>query len=176
MAILKIARMGHPILISKAMKVDDPTSPSIRQLASDMLETMIDAPGVGLAAPQVHVPLRVIAFRIPPAQEDDNQSVPATVIINPEIKPLSDLKEEDIEGCLSIPKMVGMVPRYKKIHYQALNLNGQKLEVDAEGYHARIIQHECDHLDGILYPMRMRDLSKFGFSEEFSKFGDNYEN
>ena len=174
MAILKIARMGHPVLTSKAMKVDDPTSSSVRRLASDMLETMIDAPGVGLAAPQVHVPLRVIVFRVPPVREDDNQSVPATVIINPEITPLSDLEEEDIEGCLSIPQMVGMVPRYKKIRYQAYDLNGQKLEVDAEGYHARIIQHECDHLDGILYPMRMRDLSKFGFAEEFSKIEDHH--
>jgi len=172
MSILKIARMGHPVLTSKAVKVDDPTSSYVQQLASDMVETMIDAPGVGLAAPQVHVPLRIIAFRIPFSQKDNNQSVPPTVIINPEITPLSDIKEEELEGCLSIPKMVGVVPRYKNIRYQAYDLSGQKLEVDAEGYHARIIQHECDHLDGILYPMRMRDLSKFGFAEEFSKIED----
>jgi len=169
MAILKIARMGHPVLMGQARPVADPTEPAVRQLVADMVETMMDAPGVGLAAPQVHVPARIVVFRVPADREDDGDGVPLTVLINPEIEPLTDEMEEGIEGCLSLPEMAGMVPRYTKIRYRATDLNGETFERQAEGYHARVVQHECDHLDGVLYPMRMTDLSKLGYADEMSK-------
>lgn len=170
MAILKIARMGHPVLARRAEPVPDPTAPEIRALLQDMVETMLDAPGVGLAAPQVYVPLRIVVFRI---SQDRDQGEGAArvpdglnVLINPFIVPLDGEMAEDWEGCLSVPGMTGKVPRYARIRYSALDHNGTRIERMAEGYHARVVQHECDHLDGILYPMRMRDLSTFGFVEE----------
>ena len=173
MAILKIARMGHPVLMGKAKPVEDPTSPAIRQLVADMIDTMMDAPGIGLAAPQVHVPARVVVFRVPGEREGTADGVPLTVLINPEIEPLGndmgDDMAEGMEGCLSLPDMAGMVPRHTKIRYRALDLEGRPIETEAEGYHARVVQHECDHLDGIIYPMRMADLSKLGYADEMSK-------
>ncbi len=169
MAILKIARMGHPVLMGKAKEVGDPTSPMVRKLVADMVETMLDAPGVGLAAPQVHVPARIVVYRVPAERDESEKGEPITVLINPEIEPLSEYMEEGIEGCLSLPNMAGMVPRYTNIRYRALDLEGQYMEVEAEGYHARIVQHECDHLDGILYPMRMTELSKLGYADEMAK-------
>ena len=169
MAILKIARMGHPVLMGKAPLVQDPTSAAVQQLVSDMVETMLDAPGIGLAAPQVHVPARVVVFRVPEERAGSGNGVPLTVLINPEIEPVNELMEEGMEGCLSLPDMAGLVSRYTKIRYRAFNLKGQCFEVEAEGYHARVVQHECDHLDGILYPMRMNDLSKLGYAKEMSK-------
>ena len=172
MAILKIARMGHPVLNSVADPVNDPTTPEIHQLVSDMVETMLDAPGVGLAAPQVHVPLRVVVFHIPEGRASDAEDdgpVPLTVLINPTIEPLSEETELGWEGCLSIPGMMGETPRCPRIRYQALGLDGELIERIAGGFHARVVQHECDHLDGVLYPMRMDDLSRFGFSEELQK-------
>ena len=169
MSILKIARMGHPMLMGKARAVEDPTSAPVHQLVSDMVETMLDAPGIGLAAPQVHVPARVVVFQVPAERDGSDNGVPLTSLINPEIEPVGEGMEEGIEGCLSLPEMVGLVPRYLKIRYRAFDLKGQLIEVEAEGYHARVVQHECDHLDGILYPMRMTDLSKLGYGEEMSK-------
>ena len=169
MAILKIARMGHPMLMGKAEPVKDPTSPAVRELVSNMIETMLDAPGIGLAAPQVHVPARIVVYRVPADRVRKEKGIPLTVLINPEIEPLSKLTEDGVEGCLSLPEMVGMVPRYRNIRYRAFDLEGTEIEAEVDGYHARVVQHECDHLDGILYPMRMRDLSKLGYADEMSK-------
>ncbi len=166
MAILKIARMGHPALMSKARDVPDPTDPRIHGLIADMVETMADAPGIGLSAPQVHVPLRIVVFRVPGERCEDKQDVPLTVLINPVVTPLSDETVEDWEGCLSLPGMTGRVPRRARIKYSGFLPSGDPLEREAAGYHARVVQHECDHLDGVLYPMRMTDLSTLAYTEE----------
>lgn len=168
MAILKIARMGHPVLRQRAEEVADPTAPAIRQLVADMTETMRDAPGTGLAAPQVHVPLRVVIFEIGEsrAQREGSEPLPLTVLINPMVEPLGDEGALDWEGCLSVPDLVGMVPRYHRVRYRAVGLDGRPIDRTVEGFHARVAQHECDHLDGILYPQRMRDMSLLVFAEE----------
>ena len=172
MAILKIARMGHPILRTRAQEAPDPTAPEIVQLVENMIETMHDANGTGLAAPQVHVPLRVVVFTVYP-ERNNGQGVPLTVLINPEIEPLSDEKEPGWEGCLSIPAMMGEVPRFTHIRYSAYDLNGERFEREAHGFHARVVQHECDHLDGVLYPQRIEDMSRFGFTEELTRQAHN---
>lgn len=178
MAILKIARMGHPVLSAPAQPVGDPTAPEIRALVADMAETMRDAPGVGLAAPQVHVPLRIVIFDVPArrgagegAAADDPAQVPPglNVLINPLIEPLGDEVEDDWEGCLSVPGMTGLVPRWTRIRYSGVDLDGQRVEREASAFHARVVQHECDHLDGVLYPMRIEDMASFGFVEEIRK-------
>ncbi len=170
MPILKIARMGHPVLARKADSVEDPTNPEIHYLINDMIETMRDAPGIGLAAPQVHVPKRVVVFYVPGSRTDDgDDGVGLTALINPVIEPLTDQMEIGTEGCLSLPGMAGQVPRYTKIRYSAVLPNGDPFAREAEGYHARVVQHECDHLDGILYPMRMDNLDSFGYTEELQK-------
>ena len=194
MSILKIARMGHPVLRRRADPVEDPTAPAIHRLIRDMLETLRDADGAGLAAPQVHVPLRVFLFQVPaedpgedddeqpaedPGEDDDEQPAedagegdaepPApelTVLINPEIEPLTDAIKLGWEGCLSVPGLIGAVPRFTKIRYTAVAPNGERIERTVEDFHARVVQHECDHLDGILYPQRMTDLSLLMFQEE----------
>lgn len=168
MAILKIARMGHPVLRQIAQEVPDPTLPGIKRLVADMEETMRDAPGTGLAAPQVHVPLRVVLFEVQEsrAEREHAESVPLTVLINPVIEPLTDEKTPGWEGCLSVPGLAGMVPRYTRIRYSAQTLDGGRIDRVAEGFHARVVQHECDHLDGILYPQRMTDLSLLVFADE----------
>ena len=171
MAILKIARMGHPALRTPAMAVEDPTSPEIKALVADMVETMDDADGTGLAAPQVHVGLRVVVFfvdasRVSEEEElEEGGGIPLTVLINPEIEPLSDEMELGWEGCLSVPGMSGEVPRHTHIRYRGVDLDGKPFEREASGFHARVVQHECDHLDGILYPSRVVDMSKFGFTD-----------
>ena len=175
MAILKIARMGHPVLRAPASPVDDPTAPDIKRLAADMVDTMLDAPGIGLAAPQVHVPLRVVVFRIPAGRNGEEEGVPLTVLVNPAIEILADTVEEGVEACLSIPGMAGIVPRPTHVRYRATDPEGTAIERDAEGYHARVVQHECDHLDGILYPMRMPDLSTLGFVDELTRQIDDEE-
>ncbi len=175
MAILKIARIGHPVLRAPSAPVDNPTAPFIQQLIEDMVDTMHDAGGTGLAAPQVHVPKRIVLFTVYPerakAEGDENGGVPLTVLINPEITPLSDEKELGWEGCLSIPGMMGQVPRFTHIRYSAYDLGGERFEREARGFHARVVQHECDHLDGILYPSRIEDMSQFGFTEELTRQG-----
>ena len=177
MAILKIARMGHPVLKKRAEEIKDPTAPKYQKLMADMLETMVDSGGVGLAAPQVHVSERMVIFHVPQARsvdekykdaglEDDTGEVPLTVLINPVIEPVEENKEDAFEGCLSLPGMMGAVPRYTHIRYSGLGLDGEPIEREARGFHARVVQHECDHLDGILYPQRIEDMNKFGFNEE----------
>ncbi len=174
MSILKIARMGHPILQGMAEAVADPTAPEIRRLIADMVETMIDASGAGLAAPQVHVPLRVLMFLVPGGR-GQGEAVPLTVLINPEIEPLDDSVQTAYEGCLSLPGLTGAVPRFGKLRYRGLGRDGKVIERVAEGFHARVVQHEYDHLDGILYPMRMPDLGSFGFVEEIRRTRDEAE-
>ncbi len=173
MALLKIARMGHPVLRRPADPVGDPTTPEIRQLIDDMLDTLNDAGGIGLAAPQVHVPLRLVIFFVPGSRTDpagpDAGGVPLTVLINPAIEHLDDDKTLGWEACLSVPGLTGAVPRWRRIRYSGVNASGAPIERVAEDYHARVVQHECDHLDGILYPMRMTDLTLLGFDEEIRR-------
>jgi len=169
MAILKIARMGHPVLLQPAKPVEDPTSPEIAQLVDDMLDTLEDAAGIGLAAPQVHVSKRVVIFFIPKGRSD-GEGQPLTVMVNPEIEPLGEEKDLDWEACLSVPDLMGKVPRYTNIKYSWTNLEGERQERTASGFHARAVQHECDHLDGFLYPMRMTDMTQLGFAEEMGRY------
>ena len=167
MAILKIAKMGHPVLREPAGTVDDPESPHIHTLIENMLETMVDAGGTGLAAPQVHVPLKVVIFQVSEERNlGKSEAVPLTVLINPVIELLTDKMEVDWEGCLSVPGMIGAVPRHAKISYKGISQEGRTLERFAEGFHARVVQHECDHLHGILYPQRMENLSLLMYSDQ----------
>lgn len=173
MAILKIARMGHAILREPARPVEDPTTSGIRQLVKDMIETMEDASGTGLAAPQVHVPLRVVVFKVMPerlTEDGEDEAQPLTALINPLIEPLVQEKVLGWEGCLSLPGLIGAVPRFTRIRYRAVGLDGKPFERVASGFHARVVQHECDHLDGVLYPMRISDFTRFGFAEEMRRF------
>ncbi len=169
MTLLKIARMGHPVLRQIAAPIDDPTAPEIDRLAAQMIETMHDAQGVGLAAPQVHVSQRLIVFFAPPGRsssDDEAEIAPLTVLINPVIEPLSDEKADGWEGCLSIPGLTGRVPRYTHIGYRGVGTDGKPVEREAKGFHARVIQHELDHLDGILYPDRMASMDTLMFDTE----------
>jgi peptide deformylase len=174
MAILKIARMGHPVLRRPAEDVADPTAPEVHTLIRDMMETMEDADGAGLAAPQVHVPRRVVIFHVPDERaenEGGEAPVPLTVLINPVIEPLTEEKELGWEGCLSVPGLIGAVPRFTHIRYSGLAPDGSRIEREAADFHARVVQHECDHLDGILYPQRMTDLSLLMFRDELVRHG-----
>jgi peptide deformylase len=174
MAILKIARMGHPVLARRAEPVPEPTAPRIRRLVSDMIATMADASGAGLAAPQVHVPLRMVVFQAPedrsepPLSEAErfDRTAPLTVLINPEIEILDDETEGGWEGCLSVPGLRGYVTRPAHIRYRGMDHEGKVIERTARGFHARVVQHEVDHLDGILYPQRMTDLKQLIFESE----------
>ncbi len=160
MAILKIARLGHPVLLRVAEPVADPTTPQMRRLVADMVETMEDANGLGLAAPQVYQSLRLFVWRLGDA---------VVAIFNPELTPLEGPEEPYFEGCLSIPGLRGEVVRPTRIAFRGLNEAGELVEGTAEGLAARVMQHEQDHLDGVLYPMRMRDLSRLGFTEELAR-------
>jgi peptide deformylase len=169
MALLKIARMGHPVLASPAAPVADPRAPEIRRLIADMAETMLDLNAAGIAAPQVHVPLKIVMFRVSAvrAEREGADELPLTVLINPALTPLGDEMAEDWEGCLSVPGLRGLVPRHVRLHYRALDPEGGAIDRTVEGFHARVVQHECDHLDGKLYPQRMTDLSKLVFESEW---------
>jgi len=169
MALLKIARMGHPVLLQVAEPVPDPGAPDIRRLAADMIETMLDAPGVGLAAPQVHVPLRMFVLHIPPERNGGGERVAPTVVINPRFTPLDDDMAIRWEGCLSIPGLRGAVPRHVRIRYTGVDCDGRAVGGEVDGLHANVVQHEYDHLDGILYTMRMTDLRQLGFIEEMTR-------
>ncbi|MGF7173024.1 peptide deformylase [Azospirillum doebereinerae] len=165
MALLTIARMGNPVLRAMAQPIADPTDPDLARLAADMIDTMIDAPGVGLAAPQIDVSRRIVVFRVP-ADRGEGESVATTVLINPVIEPLDGGMELGWEGCLSIPGLRGLVPRHSRIRYRGVGLDGQPIEREASGFHARVVQHETDHLDGVLYIDRMDDLKLLTFIEE----------
>lgn len=161
MSLLKIARLGHPVLLLRAAPVADPTAPELRRLVLDMGETMLDARGLGLAAPQVHASLRLFVWR------EGQDGVAA--LINPEITLLDPVEEVAFEGCLSIPGLRGAVRRSPRVGFRGLALDGRVMEGEAEGLLARVMQHEIDHLDGVLYPMRMHDLSLLGFIEELAQ-------
>ena len=172
MAILKIARMGHPVLRQRAAEVADPTAPEIKRLVADMIETMDDAPGTGLAALQVHVPLRVVVFLVSPRRStgaEDDKPDPLTVLINPVLEPKGEETAIDWEGCLSVPGMMGAVPRFTRLRYRGVTHEGVPIDRTVSGFHARVVQHECDHLDGILYPQRLADPRMFGFVDEMKK-------
>jgi peptide deformylase len=161
MAILKIARMGHPILLARAAEVPDPTAPEIHRLVADMAETMEDAGGIGLAAPQVHVGLRLFVWR--------TGAGGVSALVNPVLDPVGDETEAAFEGCLSIPGLRGAVRRAARIRFSGLDIAGKPVEGEAAGIVARVMQHEADHLDGVLYPMRMQDFTQFGFTEELAR-------
>jgi len=172
MAILKIARMGHPVLLQECEPVTDPGAPEIRRLVVDMMETMEDASGAGLAAPQVHVPLRLFVFRVSETRgQEDADDIPVgnTVVINPQVELLTDERVLRWEGCLSIPGLRAAVPRAPRIRYRGVDCEGAVVEREVSGFHAGVVQHEFDHLNGILYPMRMQDFSLFGFNEELAR-------
>ena len=176
MSILKVARMGHPALRAKAHAIvpADITSAPVQQLIDDMLETMREYQGVGLAAPQVHVSLRLFVAGFPPSPkregDDEHDRVPLMALINPVITPVGDAIDEDWEGCLSIPDIRGKVPRAKEIQVKAYDRKGRKVDIRAKGFTARVIQHETDHLDGVLFFDRMRNLETLTFLEEFSRY------
>ncbi|MBI29641.1 MAG: Peptide deformylase [Alphaproteobacteria bacterium MarineAlpha5_Bin11] len=170
MSILKIAKIGHPVLFAKASPVVKISKNDLKNLILNMAETLLDADGLGLAAPQVHLSKRVIIFR---SFEDNNQindeGQKIISLINPSYKKISEDYEDDWEGCLSIPGMLGKVRRYKKITYKGYDLNGKIIKKDADGLEARVIQHECDHLDGILFTSKLTSPEDFGFADEIKK-------
>jgi peptide deformylase len=173
MAILKIARMGHPVLRQPAAPIADPMSDGVRNLVADMLETALDANGTGLAAPQVHVGARILVFmvgteRLTGRPLDEAQDWLA--LVNPVIEPLTDETELGWEGCLSVPGLRGAVPRWTRIRYRGTTPAGETIDRTVEGFHARVVQHEADHLDGILYPQRMTDLRLLQFIEEATRY------
>ncbi len=173
MAILKVARLGHPVLrqIAASLTIGDIRSAPIQRLIDDMIETMKEYSGVGLAADQVHESKQIAVLEVADnPRYPEKPSVPLTVLINPQITSLSEETEEDWEGCLSIPDLRGRVPRCKSIHVQALDRDGRELSFRADGFHARVIQHEWDHLNGRVYLDRMRDFSTLTFLAEFARF------
>jgi len=167
MPVREVLRMGHPVLRERAKPVENFGTPELRALLEDMKETMAAKNGAGLAAPQIGVGQRIVIFGVEHnPRYPDAEPVPFTVLVNPKLVMLTREVDEDWEGCLSVPGMRGVVPRYTKLRYSGFDIEGNPIERVAEGFHARVVQHECDHLDGILYPQRMTDLTKFGFNEE----------
>lgn len=168
MSVRPVLRMGHPALLRISEPVRDVASAQLRELLVDMRETMAALDGAGLAAPQIGVPLRVVIFGTgaPNPRYPDAEVIPPTVLINPEVELLAEQIEDGWEGCLSVPGMRGLVPRYTHIRYRGLDEHGHGLDRRVSGFHARVVQHEVDHLDGILYPMRITDLRRFGFQDE----------
>lgn len=166
MAIRDVLKMGDARLLTPALPVEDFASPELAQLIVDMHDTMRALNGAGLAAPQIGVGLQVVIFEVSSnPRYPDAESVPFTVLINPLFTPLSDELEEGWEGCLSVPGMRGLVPRYTALRYQGFDAAGQSIDRSVSAFHARVVQHEVDHLHGILYPMRIRDLRYFGFAD-----------
>lgn len=167
MAIHTILKMGDPRLLRVAQAVATFDTPELHRLVADMQETMAAAHGAGLAAPQIGVDLQLVIFGTdaPNPRYPLAPVIPRTVLLNPVITPLTDVQEDGWEGCLSVPGLRGLVPRWQHIRYQGQDLQGQSIDREAHGFHARVVQHECDHLQGVLYPMRIRDFSRFGFTE-----------
>ena len=165
MTVHAILKMGDPRLLAIARPVERFATPELRALAADMFETMRAVHGAGLAAPQIGVDLQLVIFGFQQsARYPDAPAVPETVLVNPTIEPIGDEEEEGWEGCLSVPGMRGVVPRWAHIRYSGQDARGHRFEREAEGFHARVVQHECDHLIGRLYPTRMRDLTRFGYT------------
>ncbi len=166
MAIRDVLRMGHPVLRERAKPVAD-FGPELKALLQDMKDTMKHKNGAGLAAPQIGVGQRVVIFGVEKnPRYPDAEEVPFTVLVNPTITMLTREVEDGWEGCLSVPGMRGVVARYTRLRYSGFDEDGKPFEREADGFHARVVQHECDHLDGILYPQRMTDMTRFGFNEE----------
>lgn len=175
MAVRDILKMGHPALDRVAARVADPAAPWVREAVTDMIDTMRAAPGIGLAAPQIGIDARLVVLTVPAGRMDPatappawRDGVPLTVLINPEIVPLAPDMAEDWEACLSVPGLMGRVPRHTRIRYAAQTLDGPPIDRIAEGYHARVVQHECDHLDGWLYPRRMADVRQLIYQSEIA--------
>lgn len=172
--ILKVARLGHPVLryVAEPIPPDQIMTPAVQEFIDDLIETMYEYDGAGLAAPQVHVSQQIVAMEVSEnPRYPEAPSIPLAVYINPEITPLSETMDEDWEGCLSVPGLRGRVPRHTMIRLRAYDRQGKRVDFVAEGFHARVIQHECDHLQGKVYLDRMRDMSSFTFTEEFMKYG-----
>ena len=169
MSIFKVARIGHPAVRAAARPVEPGTisSPEFQKLVDDMIETMREYEGVGLAAPQIHLPLRIAVIEIPASDERGSGGVPLTVLVNPTVTPIDSREIVGWEGCLSIPELRGQVPRYQKVRLEALDRQGRPIAVEAAGFFARVIQHECDHLDGHVYVDRMNDMRSLTFIKEF---------
>lgn len=166
MAVRKILRMGEPLLFEHAEPVTRFSTPELRELIDDMFETMHAAGGVGIAAPQIGVGMQIVIFGFERSERyPDAEAVPTTVLINPVITPLGDDEMLGWEGCLSVPGLRGEVPRYQRIRYTGFDPEGKSIDRTVEGFHARVVQHECDHLIGRLYPSRVRDFSRFGFTD-----------
>jgi peptide deformylase len=176
MPILKVARMGHPVLRARAKAIDpaDITTPRIQDLIDSLFQTMQEYQGVGLAAPQVHVGLRVFVAGFPPRRvaddEEDEDRVPLMALVNPEIRPVGTATAEDWEGCLSIPDIRGRVPRAVEIEVRAYDRGGRRISLNAKNFTARVIQHETDHLDGVLFFDRMKSFQTLTFLEEYSRY------
>lgn len=164
MTVREILKMGDPRLLRVAEPVADFDTPELHALIVDMFDTMYAANGAGLAAPQIGVNLRLVIYGFKQnTRYPDAPAVPETVLINPKLRPLSAEREEGWEGCLSVPGLRGMVPRFSGLHYEGFDQFGNVISRDVDGFHARVVQHECDHLDGILYPMRIEDFTQFGY-------------
>ena len=170
MAIREILKMGHPTLLEVAKPVEKFNTSELDSIIEDMIDTMKENDGAGLAAPQIGLGMQLVIFgfdsneRYPEADQ-----VPFTVLINPVITPIGDEEEDGWEGCLSVPGLMGVVPRFKKIRYQGKDQYGNEIDREVDGFHARVVQHECDHLIGKLYPMRIRDFSQFGYHDTLTK-------
>lgn len=161
-----ILRMGDPRLLRIAQPVEEFNTAALRTLIADMFETMAAVGGVGLAAPQIGVDLRLVIFGFDESQRyPDAPGIPPTILINPSIQPLGTETEEGWEGCLSVPGMRGSVPRFTHLRYTGFDDKGAPIDRTVDGFHARVVQHECDHLDGILYPQRIKDMTRFGFND-----------
>lgn len=164
MSVRDILKMGDPRLLRRAQPVSVFGTPELEDLIADMFETMHAVSGAGLAAPQIGINLRLVIFGFGQNNRyPDAPPVPETVLINPTLTPLSDQIEEDWEGCLSVPGMRGMVPRFARLRYQGFDQHGRPIDREVDGFHARVVQHEADHVDGILYPMRIKDMTRFGY-------------
>ncbi len=173
MAVLKVAHLGHPVLrkVAEPVSPEAIRSPDVQRLIDDMFETMGDHDGAGLAAPQVHVSRRVVIYGVEHnPRYPDAEAVPPTVLINPRIIPVGSEQEEDWEGCLSVPDLRGMVPRHTTVRVEASDREGKRLRFTATGFHARVVQHEYDHLDGRVYLDRMRSMETLSFLPEFHRY------
>lgn len=172
--ILKVARMGNPVLLIPSQDVQDPTDPEVHQIVQDMIATVEEIGSyAGLAAPQVHLSLKIVLIAtavVSPKPDSTAQDSPVTVMINPSWEPMSQEMDLDWEGCFSLPQLLGEVPRYVHIRYRYQTLEGKTIEGKAAGYHARVIQHECDHLEGKLYLHRMKDLKRLGYDQEIRRY------
>ena len=174
MAVREIYRMGNPELLKVSAAVDDPTAPEIKDLIDDMRDTLEKVNGTGLAAPQIGIPKRIVLYHLPASRIPDGaktRPIPWTPLVNPELTPLADEKRDIWERCLSLPGLYGKVPRYNSIHLAFSTLSGERVELEHRGFLAMLLQHECDHLDGVLYPQRMSDIKNLAYSSEVA--GEN---